>query len=297
MNKDAPIIFVVMILFVPVCVFAQAGTRRDIPLHHFQLSCGTCHTSGSSSRISGSRDNPNNVGEVKGDINRLCTSSGCHNYEPSLNHPVGIRANVTIPKDMPLDSYSRITCLTCHAQPKSELPSEASFASDYSDDGQELFLRRPEGIQFCGSCHMRMGGTLQKQSHWQFSTRAHLGSINPQSSNSGIYNQSIGGLDTESRICMGCHDDVSVTIPSDNETPRQRKLRWARMSDHPIGMNYDNIALRRPRDYRYPLFDQQIRLFNGRVGCGSCHSLYSQIKKNLTIRNRNSVLCLKCHNK
>ena len=289
MNRSAPNIFIVMILFVPVCVLAQTGVRREIPLHHFQLSCNTCHTSNSAGPVSVS-ENSRNIGEVRGDINKLCASSGCHDFEPSLNHPVGVRPSGMVPKDMPLDSYSRITCLTCHSQP------EPSVASNYIDDSRERLLRRPEGTQFCGSCHTQMGGTSQKQSHWQFSTRAHLDSINPQSSTPDS-SQIIGGLDAESRMCLGCHDNVSVTIPSDNETSRQRKLRWRNMSDHPIGMNYDNVAMRRPRHYRYPLFDQRIRLFNGRIGCGSCHSPYSQTKNDLTVRNENSVLCLKCHNK
>jgi predicted CXXCH cytochrome family protein len=41
----------------------------------------------------------------------------------------------------------------------------------------------------------------------------------------------------------------------------------------------------------------QIRLFDGRLGCGSCHSLYSQQQKKLVMSNQNGKLCIKCHNK
>lgn len=290
MRRVPPIMFAAVVLSIPVTIFAQARLPKNIPLHHFQLSCNTCHTSNPTGRISGNKNNTN-VGDIKGDINKLCTSSGCHDFEPSLNHPVGIKPNGTVPRYMPLDDHSRITCLTCHNE------SKFSGISNYLNDGRERFLHRPEGIQFCGSCHMEMDGTLQEQSHWQFSTRAHLGLINSRSSISESYNQTISGLDIESRTCLSCHDEVSVMIPADGETPQQRELRWRSMSDHPIGISYDNVALRRPGHYRYPLLDRQIRLSNGRVGCGSCHSLYSQMRKNLVIRNQRSALCLKCHNK
>jgi predicted CXXCH cytochrome family protein len=289
MKRATPVMFASVILFIPMILFAQTGLQENIPLHHFQLSCNTCHVSNSIDRISNNEDNTN-VGNVKGDINKLCTSSGCHDFEPSLNHPVGIKPKDTIPKDMPLDDYSRITCLTCHDD------SESSDTLNYFNDSRERLLSRPEGIQFCASCHTEMGGTKQEQSHWQFTTRAHLGSINLQSTIFDDYAQIIDGIDLESRTCLSCHDDVLVNIPPRNETRRQRALRWRDISDHPIGMNYNNIVSRQPGDYK-PLFDQEIRLFNGKVGCGSCHNFYSQPKKNPVMRNQISALCLKCHNR
>ncbi|MHC4293642.1 MAG: cytochrome c3 family protein [Planctomycetota bacterium] len=41
--------------------------------------------------------------------------------------------------------------------------------------------------------------------------------------------------------------------------------------------------------------NQRIRLFNDRVGCGSCHSLYAQTEKNLVDRYEMGVLCRQCH--
>ncbi|MHC4411363.1 MAG: hypothetical protein ACYSW6_00035 [Planctomycetota bacterium] len=254
MKKTAPIMLAAVILFIPVSLFAQTKLPKNITLHHFQLSCNTCHASNPTDRISDNKNNTN-VGVLKGDINKLCTSSGCHDFEPSLNHPVGIKPKGTIPKDMPLDDHSRITCLTCHDDSKS------SGTLNYFNDSRERLLYRPEGIQFCGSCHTEMGDTRRGQAHWQFTTRAHLGSINLQSTTFDDYTQTIDGIDLESRTCLSCHDDVSVNIPPRNETRRQRALRWRDMSDHPIGMNYDDIVSHQPGDYK-PLFDQEIRLFN-----------------------------------
>jgi len=288
MKRRAPIILGIMFLFVPISLSGQTQPHRNVLLHHFQLSCDTCHTSNPTDRISDNEDNTN-VGDVKGDINKLCTSE-CHNFEPSLNHPVGIKPEDMIPEDMPLDDHSHITCLTCHDD------SGSSGTLSYFNDSRQRLLSRPEGMQFCGSCHTQMSGTRREQSHWQFTTRAHLGSINLQSTTFDDYAQTIDGLDLESRTCLSCHDDVSVNIPPLNETRRQRALRWTDMSDHPIGMDYDNIVSRQPDDYK-PLFDQEIRLFNGKVGCGSCHNFYSQNKKNPAMNNNTAAFCRKCHNR
>lgn len=206
-----------------------------------------------------------------------------------LSHPVGVRPRAEIAADIPLDNNSRITCLTCHDD------SQSSDDLGYPDSSEDRLLRRPAGVQFCSTCHTQMGGTVLEQSHWWFSTRAHLGSKNLQSTPP---EELRGDIDAESRICLSCHEDISVVIPPYDETVRQKKLRWKNMSDHPIGMDYGHIALRKPGSYKFPLFDDEgIRLFNGRVGCGSCHSLYSQMRKNLVARYERGILCKKCHNK
>ena len=68
------------------------------------------------------------------------------------------------------------------------------------------------------------------------------------------------------------------------------------MSDHPIGMDYADTARRKSKQYLYPQRDEQrTRLFNGRLGCGSCHSLYAQQDNHLIDSNVNGELCTKCH--
>jgi predicted CXXCH cytochrome family protein len=191
---------------------------------------------------------------------------------------------------MPLDSRARITCLTCHEAP------ESSDSPDHADLGLKRSLQRPSGIEFCAKCHTKMGGTLLEVSHWRSSARAHLGSINPQSERFQTFEQRIGGIDAESRACLSCHDNISVTIPLPNETARQKQERRKTMSDHPIGMDYQYAALRKNRRYNSLLTDQQIRLFDGRLGCGSCHSPYSQLKDNLVMPNIRGALCRRCHN-
>jgi hypothetical protein len=146
---------------------------------------------------------------------------------------------------------------------------------------------------------MEMGDTLLQQAHWQFSTRAHLGSINPQLPFSvGDPDPFFGGLDAESRTCLSCHEGVYITIPTDHETLEQKARRWQNMSDHPIGMDYQQVAMRKTRNYNFPLADgRKIRLFDGQVGCGSCHSLYAKTRNHLVMPQEKGVLCRNCHNK
>lgn len=278
----------VSLLLASVVVGKQS--QKVTPLHHFQLPCVNCHQSELVDSADGLQEGEN-AGQVKGDINKFCTTLGCHDFDPFLNHPVGIRPKGTVPANMPLDNHSHITCLTCHNEPNSlDNPN-------CTDIGPERSLRRPTGMQFCSTCHVKMGDTMLEQSHWQFSTRAHLGSINPQAASSGDSKQLIGDIDTESRMCLTCHEDITVTIPAYNETLQQKRARWRKMKDHPIGIDYEHTALRKISRYNFPLINERIRLFNGKLGCGSCHSPYSQIKNNLVNPNLRGALCRMCHNK
>ena len=180
---------------------------------------------------------------------------------------------------MPLDQDSRITCLTCHT---------ASISSQI-----DKMLYVPNEAGFCAKCHLKMGGTSMEQSHWQFSAYAHLGPINSKRqhlSNSEI----LGFIDKESHSCLSCHDNISVTT---EQISLSKSARREDISDHPIGMSYQEIAMRKVSQY-FPLTGvPQIRLFDGRLGCGSCHSLYSPQRKKLVISNERDRLCVKCHNK
>ncbi len=279
-------LFAVAVLFLLISTGAVSATQSKTPtaLHHFQLPCQTCHSPGESGS-----DYPDST-NVSGDIDQLCTSGPCHDYNPVMNHPVGVTIDQSVSGDMPLDSAGRITCLTCH-----DKPSSSGTSTDIDESGGRT-LYKPQGLEFCASCHTKMDLPFSQESHWQFSMSAHLSPISPgQLSTSS--SQRIGGIDTESHMCLSCHDQVSVTIPSANESRRQQVAQWSSMSDHPIGMDYSRTAMRKAPRYNYPLMNQdRIRLFDGRMGCGSCHSLYSTEKKFLVQSNRRSALCFECHN-
>ena len=264
-------------LVVVVLLAGAALVAGDLPLHHFDLPCHTCHEA------------PDDNGVVTADVTGGCTHVGCHDYDPVINHAVDVVPVGVVPAGMKLDDQSRITCLTCH--------EDSAAAED--NDAEGRFLTSPSGMGFCGSCHVGTGETPREMAHWQFSTKAHLGDINPDSeAEKEIF---VGEVDGESRNCLSCHDDVTVTVPSFNESSMQRANRWNKMTDHPIGMEYSRVAMSgtyRAKSYVYPLNqDIGIRLFEGKVGCGSCHSPYSNQKSNLVMENRKSELCKQCHDK
>ena len=150
-------------------------------------------------------------------------------------------------------------------------------------------------MDFCSSCHSQMSGTLKEQSHWQFSSKAHLESIGPNvsSQNTDLIS---GLLDPESQSCLSCHEGITATVSGGIGTS-QHTGRLDIMANHPIGMSYSGVASANALKYNHlSSVNPDIRLFDGKMGCGSCHSLYSDIKKNLVQDNTGSRLCFECHN-
>jgi hypothetical protein len=144
MGNRAIIVLIAGILCVPPSVFAEQQSQNSIQLHHFQLPCGNCHVPGSTESTDQVQKG-NSTWPLNGDIIRQCTTLGCHDFDPMLNHPVGIRPKGTVPDDMPLDSDLRITCLTCHNKPNS------SYDSNDTDGKWDQLLSIPKGIKFCRS--------------------------------------------------------------------------------------------------------------------------------------------------
>jgi predicted CXXCH cytochrome family protein len=92
-------------------------------------------------------------------------------------------------------------------------------------------------------------------------------------------------LDIESRTCLSCHDG---TIASDIGRDEHQ--------GHAVGIVLGNSAPNREMPVRSAnMLDPRIRLFNGRVGCNSCHNPYSGEKSQLIMSNHGSRLCLSCH--
>ncbi|UCG49363.1 MAG: hypothetical protein JSU94_06180 [Phycisphaerales bacterium] len=229
--------------------------------------------------------------QLRAGVNQACTSSGCHNYDTVLNHPLDASAAGESPVDKHLDG-SRITCLTCHNPSRS--PDEAADANE----SQDRRLRVPAGKDFCASCHARMPGTPEKTSHWQSSKHAHLGRITSGSVRADNTIRFLQEIDTESRTCLSCHDSIAAATPCDGVLPGSGSLRTKRTGGHPIGMEYARVAMEKSSKYkyRYPLANAHlIRLPNGKVGCGTCHSPYSDHPAHLVRSNLRSALCLECH--
>ena len=82
-------------------------------------------------------------------------------------------------------------------------------------------------------------------------------------------------LDRIAQDCVQCHDGARATHITVKEAnaPLQFSSFGAQVN-HPVGMNYDNYAGARMRNYtpRFSL-DPNILLVNGKVTCISCHRL------------------------
>lgn len=271
----------------------QPKANNQIKLHHFDnLQCGTCHD------YTPTEENINstskNVWKTGVDINKSCTLSGCHTYEESMNHPIGVTVKGIIPESMQTDSFSRITCITCHENAQTA-PDDAESTEGITS---ERFLQTPNSQQLCASCHAS-AGSVGSRSHWRFSNKAHLNPIKTGDSFAQSNTiQLFASVDDESNNCLSCHDEVSAVIPAMNETSAQKSNRFKSMSDHPIGMNFSHKANTIRGGFISPMKNSNsIRLFEGRVGCGSCHSLYSKNEFYLSVNNSNGELCRSCHNK
>ncbi len=67
-------------------------------------------------------------------------------------------------------------------------------------------------------------------------------------------------------------------------------------SHHPVGVLYVKIEAEKPRKFSPPdALAKEIRLFDGKIGCRTCHNVDSKGKFTLVMSNSGSRLCLGCH--
>ncbi len=228
------------------------------PAHNFEGKCSLCHlTSSGGKRIF-----------VK-EIDFLCKD--CHR-DLGLSHPSGMKPSMPLPAQFPLDWAGRMTCATCH---------------DVHGNSEALLRGQERGRVFCYACHK---GEME----------GHAGSDQPAHSRSAgeAYGFEVidkGNLiDRLSMECLSCHD--SSLASSANVRVGSGIWNHGSGNAHPIGVNYMKAyqkgGLRNPWS-----INPSIRLFDGKIGCGTCHNLYSKEKFYLVISNRDSALCFACHKK
>jgi predicted CXXCH cytochrome family protein len=197
----------------------------------------------------------------------------CHgDRNDAFSHPLNIVPEMCLPAEMPLEN-GRMACLTCHfahSQNVEERPRNRA-----------LLRKSGRGVHFCSSCH-----GLRASDHcvYEFAHRASSRSL-PQS----------GTLDSHSLQCIECHDRHATRVSRSTGGGRWQPFDSTR-SNHPVGISYAQVAARFPRAYTpAATLPQQLRLYNDQIGCGTCHSAYSNAKFMLTVDNSGSRLCLSCH--
>ncbi|MGE5609531.1 MAG: hypothetical protein ACM359_09780, partial [Bacillota bacterium] len=120
--------------------------------------------------------------------------------------------------------------------------------------------------------------------------RAHLPKSSRQSPSPMAHTLAV---DSETSTCLSCHDGMMATGVTLGNDPGPRD----HASNHPVGILY-RTAGRPPGAAMLnaaSTLDPRIRLFDQRIGCGSCHSLYSKEESLLVMSNFHSRLCLSCH--
>ncbi len=254
------IFFLCVVSLVALSGYASGGISTSGP-HSFSADqCKDCH-------VSVPADGQKGPFQMKAPIPILCKK--CH---PSLmrpSHPVGFKPPPgRMPDAFPLSYNGRFTCSTCH-DIHSEFVGSTGLRSYY------LRYKTGEG-NFCTECHDK-----RKISHEVLLT-AHM-----EKKNRVI----IPGLmiDDLSNQCLSCHNGVTaknvvVGLPL-CACPEEQ-------TSHPIGMDYEKARL---RTGKLKVLDKTIKLFGGKVGCGSCHDPYSKNANMLVTPNTGSALCLKCH--
>jgi predicted CXXCH cytochrome family protein len=232
-------------------------------VHRFDGKCGTCHLN---EPIAGGK-----LLFVK-EIDILCRA--CHQDQgKGLSHPSGVKPSFPMPPQMRLDWLGKMTCVTCH-----------------QNHGNRKYLLATDktGKAFCISCHQGSILAEGKYGHEVVSSQVHQTQY--EVTNMGE------PLDRESQECLGCHD---------GGTARARNVSigsgvWNHSDEagfsHPVGVDYQQAA-RKGRYKGMARLKKEIRFFNGKLGCGSCHSLYSTLPAKLVMRNHGSALCLECHDK
>lgn len=198
-------------------------------------------------------------------INTLCR--GCHSLLETNVHPSMVKPGMTMPPGFWLDREGMLNCATCH-DPHPEQTADSP-----------LMLRGgADGLDFCALCHD--------------TDRPHRGATFLAHSKSYTApNGSPTGLDGVSRDCLRCHD------PSDPHSGVCIIGQKGQCAGHIAGLNYDEAAGRNrgltPRSSLSPL----ISLYEGKIGCASCHSIYSKEPAMLVFSNQGSALCFACHGK
>ncbi len=276
---------------VAAAAFATQYDNNSNPHAFTQSDCFSCHftlpTESSSEPL-----------RFTDTISNLCAR--CHDMSKTISHQVDIAPSnrVNIPPDMPLDSRGRITCITCHDIHRPYINPLTGRRT--------YFLRRDViGKNFCISCHDTKEGIKQIQMestsadinenstsvqfHWTVMNKSH------GFANFDVIDQS-ADIDPLSLACLDCHGDdteqkTTLNIGVFNHAEADIGL------SHPIGMDYETASDGKDDYVQVGYLDKRLKLFDGKIGCCTCHDPYSSQGGALVIGTPDSYqdLCLACH--
>ena len=107
-------------------------------------------------------------------------------------------------------------------------------------------------------------------------------------------------LDPLSKECIGCHDGASgpdIKVNLRNNPTRRGSHVHSFEGEHPIGMIYQSYVDMKPGCKPISPEERNMVMVNGAVGCLTCHDPLNPAKGHLIKSDKNSALCLTCHDK
>lgn len=196
---------------------------------------------------------------------------GCHTDKKHGGHPIG--TTVPAPVSLPLGARRTVECTSCH-----------DTGIDHHSRARPVRLRMTvPGL--CAECHGTPAPEGSARFHAVAMKRAH-GSTNSRPPGTAT------DLDDASRHCLTCHDGSAARSVISDST-------WAatgHQDGHASGTSYRAMQKRVGLQLRpESAIPGPIRLLDGRIGCGTCHSAYSRLPKLLQLPLAGSALCKACH--
>lgn len=236
---------------------------RAAPLaHNFDGRCESCH-------LTNPQSGPPLI--FTAPIDQLC--SACHALNRTNSHPSGVPALSNIDPVFPLEDGTLLSCASCHAP--CQTPPKLT----------DNMLRVPfDGITFCLRCHQPqetytgrhvMAAGFVHAKRWTAPEPAHKNRLDPVS-----------------LVCLSCHD--SALSASQPYAPSEPRLDVGHGS-HPLGSDYLQLAASDDKLSSFDRLSGLVSLYEGKIGCASCHSPYATRSMHLVMDNRGSALCLECH--
>lgn len=207
---------------------------------------------------------------LRADVTAACAT--CHPTKRDYQaHPTDLVPKKNLPGDILLVE-GRFTCVSCHDVhgAKQQLGRRAAY-----------FLRRNvDGKPFCLICH-----DVDEKGHL-FIGATHLGTFAEKDTTSTI--------DATTLLCIVCHDDRIDSM--DKQLGAGSWNHFAIRLEHPVGSDYRQSYNKQPNAFTPPeLLDSTVQLFNGKIGCGTCHNRYYGNRYMLAMNNERSSLCFACH--
>lgn len=265
MKKNALFVLIFLCALLSLCLIWAVSSAK---MHDFEGKCSICHENIPQENTAGQ----NLI--FKDDIDSLCAN--CHTLNSAMSHPIRVRPNIDSPLTAHLDKNGQMTCTTCHDVHKEDKTSNAAELSG-------LLWGHVRGRAFCSLCH----NTEDDKINWQHQTAI------PFAHSSGKLTQGSGGalLDKYSAECLSCHDGTISKAP--HVEVKEGLWQHAIGLSHPVGVDYPSSEEFQDAGS----LPKEVRLFDGRVGCLSCHEIYVKRRGLLTMDNSKSRLCFGCHKK